>query len=157
MSGAANSSSPPKKRGGARPGAGRKKKDVAPIAPLDGRSNQGRALAQGVLDEARSKQLWLSLIAIERERLGLDELGRIIPVKKDKDGNVIDGPDYQGKFSVIPLVNLLRYLEARAYGNPMDTVNHLHDKPIELNATLTLGEGMRVAMAKAEERLKLRK
>lgn len=47
-----------------------------------------------------------------------------------------------------------KYLWDREGGKPVDTVNHVHDKPIELNATLTLGEGMRRAMEKAEERVR---
>ena len=37
---------------------------------------------------------------------------------------------------ILPLVNTLRYLEKiRAYeAKPVDTVNHLHDKPIEMAA-----------------------
>jgi hypothetical protein len=33
----------------------------------------------------------------------------------------------------------------------------VHDKPIEHNVTLSLGEGMRLAMQKAEERVRSRK
>ena len=93
------------------------------------------------------------MIDLERRRLGINKDGSLGERQKD----AIDGPDYQGKFSIIPLTNLLRYLEDRAYGRPMDTVNHLHDKPLEVNATLTLGEGMRLAMQKAEERVRSRK
>lgn len=49
-----------------------------------------------------------------------------------------------------------KYVWNRFSGNPVDTVNHLHDKPLEVNATLTLGEGMRVAMEKAEKRVSSR-
>lgn len=48
---------------------------------------------------------------------------------------------------------MLRYQDDRDLGRPVDTVNHLHDKPLEVNATLTLGEGMRLAMEKADKRL----
>ena len=36
-----------------------------------------------------------------------------------------------------PLRTTLKYLECRAYGNPTETVNHLHDKPIDLTVTHT--------------------
>ena|ERR1035438_2860717 len=55
------------------------------------------------------------------------------------------------------LVRILEYLDNRDLGNTVDTVNHLHDKPLEVNATLTLGEGMRLAMEKAEQRVRARK
>lgn len=38
-------------------------------------------------------------------------------------------------------------------GKAMHTVNHLHDKPIEHNHTIELGERMRLAMEKAEKRV----
>lgn len=41
-------------------------------------------------------------------------------------------------------------------GKAMHTVNHLHDKPIEHNVTLELGERMRLAMEKAEQRVNRR-
>lgn len=110
-------------------------------------------VAQKVLTQAKAEQLWGSLIDLERRRLGINKSGELSVAEK----GAIDGPDYQGRFSIIPLTNLLRYLEDRAYGRPMDTVNHLHDKPLEVNATLTLGEGMRLAMQKAEERVRSRK
>lgn len=55
------------------------------------------------------------------------------------------------------LRNALEYLDNRDLGNTTDNVNHMHDKPLEVNATLTLGEGMRIAMQKAEERVRSRK
>ena len=143
------------KRGGSRKGAGRKKVERPTNASVAGR----------VLAEARAEQLWRSLIELECNRLGIDpETGVVVaPSKKDKKKDetegVITGPDYQGRFSIIPLTNVLRYLEDRAYGRPMEnsTINHLHDKPVDVNLTLSLGEGMRLAMQKAEERVKSRK
>jgi hypothetical protein len=56
-----------------------------------------------------------------------------------------------------PLKKTLMYLDDRDLGKPVDTVNHLHDKPLEVNATLSLGEGMRLAMEKADQRVRSRK
>lgn len=105
--------------------------------------------------------MWLSLIEIECQRLGIGKRGKLLATpertkSKDSDGQTkISGPDYPGgRYSVIPLSTILRYLEDRHFGRPVDTVNHLHDKPIEVNATLTLGEGMKVAMEKAEARVR---
>lgn len=49
-----------------------------------------------------------------------------------------------------------RYLYDKAKGKATITVNHLHDKPQEMTVTLTLGEGMRIAMEKAEQRVRSR-
>ncbi len=46
-----------------------------------------------------------------------------------------------------------RWLYDKADGKAVQTVNHLHDKPIDVNMKLSLGEGMRIAMEKAEQRV----
>lgn len=129
--------------GGKREGAGRKKAERPTNANV----------ATRVLVQAHAEKLWISLIDLERRRLGVNKNGELSEAEK----GAITGPDYQGRFSIIPLMNLLRYLEDRAYGRPVDTVNHLHDKPLEVNATLSLGEGMRIAMEKAEQRVSKRR
>lgn len=110
--------------------------------PKLGRKKQERptdaACATRVLAKAKAEETWLQLIDLEKRRLGL------VPGAKAEGGKV-DSGDYQGKFSIIPLTNLLRYLEDRAYGRPMDTVNHLHDKPIEMNVNLSLAETIQKA------------
>lgn len=125
--------------------------------PKLGRPKQDRPtnsnVALKVLNRAKAEQLWLSMIDLERRRLGINQDGSL----SEKQKGAISEGDYRGNFSIIPLTNLLRYLEDRAYGRPMDTVNHLHDKPLKVDATLTLGEGMRIAMQKAEERVRSRK
>jgi hypothetical protein len=50
-------------------------------------------------------------------------------------------------------IEALKYLTDKRDGKAVHTVNHLHDKPIEHTHTHTLGEGMRIAMQKAEQRL----
>jgi hypothetical protein len=139
-----------KKRGGSRANAGRKKQAPPPGAALDGRSNADRSIAGRVLNQAKSEKLWLGLIDLERKRLGIDENGKLVAEKKDGH-NVIDGPDYQGKFSIIPLTNLLRYLEDRHYGRPVDTVNHVHDKPIDLNVNVSIAEIVRKVRQRKQE------
>lgn len=47
-----------------------------------------------------------------------------------------------------------KYLTDKRDGKAVQTINHLHDKPIELDIQLSLGERMMTAMAKAEERVK---
>ena len=56
-------------------------------------------------------------------------------------------------FNTADLRNALEYLDNRDLGNTTENVNHMHDQPIEVNATLSLGEGMRLAMEKAEKRV----
>jgi hypothetical protein len=101
-------------------------------------------VATKVLAEVKAEKLWIAMIDLERRRLGINKDGTL----GEKEKDAITGPDYQGKFSIIPLTNLLRYLEDRAYGRPMDTVNHLHNKPIEHNHTVSI----RGTLAKALER-----
>ena len=113
-------------------------------------------VAQRVLKEIRAEQLWLSLVELEKNRLGIGARAQLLQRATEISAGTISGPDYPGRFSILPLVNLLRYLEDRAYGRPMDTVNHLHDKPVQMDVTLSLGEGMKLAMKKAEDRVRSR-
>jgi hypothetical protein len=41
----------------------------------------------------------------------------------------------------------------RKLGKPVQTVNHLHDKPLEMNVTHSLSERFRLAIEKAEKRV----
>lgn len=117
--------------------------------PKMGRPKKDRptnaSVATRVLAQAKAETLWGSLIDLERRRLGINKDGSL----SEKQKGAIDGPDYQGRFSIIPLTNLLRYLEDRAYGRPVDTVNHLHDKPIEMNVTFSLSERIKRARERA--------
>lgn len=122
-------------RGGKREGAGRKKVERPTNA----------SVASRVLAQAKAEQLWLALIDLERRRLGINKSGDLSEAEK----GAITGPDYQGRFSIIPLTNLLRYLEDRAFGRPVDTVNHLHDKPIEMHHTFSLSDRIKRARERA--------
>ena len=53
--------------------------------------------------------------------------------------------------------NLFERLREKRDGTAVRNLNHMHDKPVEVHHTLTLGEGMRLAMVKAEERVRNRK
>jgi len=123
--------------GGKRAGAGRKKQERPTNANV----------ATRVLAQAKAEQLWLSLIDLERRRLGINKTGELSVAEK---GAITEG-DYQGRFSIIPLTNLLRYLEDRAYGRPVDTVNHLHDKPIEMNVNVSIAEIVRKVRERKEQ------
>ncbi len=113
------------------------------------------SVAQKVLAAENAENTWRALIQFEKQRLGIGADGKLLPARKrDKEG-AIDGPDYPGRYSIIPLVNVLRYLEDRAHGRPMEnsTINHLHDKPIDMNVNLTVSERLRIALEKAEARV----
>jgi hypothetical protein len=149
---------PKSKRGGARKGAGAKKKlpPAAVEAKLDGRTVVGRSVAGTVLEKAHAGELWHSMLLIECERLGIDPAtGKLIPQIRDKDGKLVSGPETRG--NVGQMYTVLHYLEDRHLGRAVDTVNHIHKDPIQVNARLSLGEGMRLAMEKADERVANRK
>ena len=50
-------------------------------------------------------------------------------------------------------LDLRKYLYDKRDGKAVHTVNHLHDKPLEMTVTHTLSERMRIAMEKAEKRV----
>lgn len=120
-------------RGGKRGGAGRKKVHSELPASAD------KKIATQVLDS-----------------LGTDWKHK----QPDKDGKggcscevcrwralVLESKDGRLEFDV------LKYLTDRRDGKAVQTVNHLHDKPIEMNMNISLGERMRDAMQKAEQRV----
>jgi hypothetical protein len=123
--------------GGKRAGAGRKKQERP--------TNSG--VANRVLARAKAEELWCSMIDLERRRLGINQDGSL----SERQKGAISGPDYQGKFSIIPLTNLLRYLEDRAYGRPMDTVNHLHKEPLQMNLNVSMAEVIRKVRQRKQE------
>ena len=52
------------------------------------------------------------------------------------------------------LRNALEYLDNRDLGNTTDNVNHMHDKPIEMNVTFTISERIKRARERAAAQLK---
>ena len=52
------------------------------------------------------------------------------------------------------LRNALEYLDNRDLGNTTDNVNHMHDKPIEMNVTFTISELIKRARERAAAQLK---
>ena len=49
------------------------------------------------------------------------------------------------------LVRILMYLDDRDLGRPVDTVNHLHDKPIEMNVSVSIAEVVRKVRERKEQ------
>lgn len=166
-----------KNKGGARPGCGRKKRG-APVEIIDGRTVTGKDHAQVLIDELNSID---PEIMVDRElRVSVEPLG--IPDDATKESrkdleklearriaalalkNAADAKfeklsyEVQGWavlwFSSRTALETHKYLYDRAKGKAVITVNHVHDKPMEHNVTLSLGEGMRIAMERADERLR---
>lgn len=146
--------------GGSGRGGGRHKRDCQceKCIAKHGSRPTTTAVANRVLAQAKAEKLWLAMIELECKRLGIGVSGVLLKRAKDaaETGEAVDSGDYQGRFSIIPLTNLLRYLEDRAYGRPVDTVNHLHDKPIDMKLELSMSERMLKALQKAEERVRSR-
>lgn len=141
--------------GGARSGGGRHKRDCEceKCKSKYGSRPTNAGVAGRVLAQAKSEKLWHSMITLERRRLGIGEHGELLKATKD----AIDGPDYKGNFSIIPLTNLLRYLEDRAYGRCTENVNHMHDKPIEMNVNVSIAEVVRKVRERKESYERSRK
>ena len=100
--------------------------------PGAGRKKQERPVdgnvARKIKARIKAEEKWVRLCEIAAE-------------KAETTGNTAD------------LRNALEYLDNRDLGTCVDTVNHMHDKPMDVNLTVNLGEGMRAAMKKADERL----
>ena len=77
-------------------------------------------VATRVLAQAKVEKLWLEMI--ERDLAHMRD-----PQRGSSAG----------------LRETLKYLENRSLGNCVDTVNHLHDKPIEMNVNLKMSELIR--------------
>jgi hypothetical protein len=114
-------------RGGKRSGAGRRPR-VAKIAPAP------------VTTKSNAAEL-------------IDALNRA-PDKRRKDSRELAGwrELWEAKDLRICL-DVRKYLYDKRDGKPVQSINHIHDKPIDLNVTHSLGERMLSAMAKAEKRL----
>ena len=88
-------------------------------------------VARRIKAQVKAEELWVEAVNIAVE-------------KARKTGNTSD------------LRQCLEYLDDRDMGRCVDTVNHLHDKPLDVNMTLSLGQGMRIAMEKADQRVRNR-
>ena len=80
----------------------------------------------------RCEEVEKACIAIEMKRLGID--------LSAKDYGVSNAP---ANISILPLIKTIDRLKCHAHGNPHDTVNHLHDKPIQHEVTVSIAEIVR--------------
>lgn len=115
-------------RGGARPGAGRKKREQP--SAIEGRSAAGQNMAGRVLSFPENA---------DRKKMSPDEgAWHELIWERDRDGKLT------GKAA-----DNRRYLTDKRDGKAVHTVNHLHDKPIEHNHHFDLAE----TVAKVRKRL----
>lgn len=77
-------------------------------------------VARKIKARIRAEELWVMLIATAAK-------------KARETGNTAD------------LRNALEYLDNRDLGNTMDTVNHLHDKPLEVHHTFSVSDRIKRA------------
>jgi hypothetical protein len=111
-------------KGGARPGAGRKKKAKIPDFVTRDIAKQVLALTQPPIHGTKDKCLceickWYRLLHVSNDaRLEFD---------------------------------VLKYLTDRAYGKAVQNVNHIHDKPIEMNVNVSMSEVVRKVRERKQE------
>ena len=86
-------------------------------------------VAARVLAKVDAENQWTRIITVERARIDADPQ----------------------KASTAALRETLKYLECRHLGNCTDNVNHMHDKPLEINATLTISEIVREVRERKEK------
>jgi uncharacterized Zn finger protein (UPF0148 family) len=165
------------KRGGARDGSGQKKRE-APVEVIDGRTITGKDHAQNLIDELNAidpeimehRQLRVSPDPWEipddatdekREELEKLEAQRklALALKNAADARFQKfSYEVQGWallwFAARTALETRKYLYDRAKGKAVITVNHVHDKPIEMNHTFSISDRIkrareRVAKSKA--------
>jgi hypothetical protein len=112
----------PKKKGGKRAGSGRKKRE-APVQFIDGRSVTGKDHAQ-----------WL-----------LDQLNGDYEPKREETIEVAGWRRLWDSLDKRIALETRRYLYDKAKGKAVITVNHLHDKPIEMHHTFSLSDRIKRA------------
>ena len=117
--------------GGKREGAGRHRRDCECekcIKKHGSRPLDGN-LARKIKAKIKAEEKWLLVI-------------EIATAKARRTENTAD------------LRNALEYLDNRDLGNTTDNVNHMHDKPIEMNVTFTISERIKRARERAAAQLK---
>lgn len=178
----------PKKKGGARKGAGRKKAParavaeaaIAVSAGLDGRSPGGKAHALWLIEQLNA----IDPVLIEHMRMHVSSE----PYKADRDADEkerarIEQMEVERRinwrireqarrrfsrlsfevqswahhwFSASEALETKKYLHDKAGHQAVRVINHVHDKPIEMNVNVTLRERFKIAMEKAEKRVGFR-
>lgn len=79
-------------------------------------------------------------------KLGGEHQGKKLPTENDLWLTLLVAQDLRIR------LDALRYLTDRRDGRAVQTVNHLHDKPIEHNITFSIAEKLREARERATKR-----
>lgn len=172
---------PPKIKGGARKGAGRPATKIESQAiaetPIDGRTVEGKNHAQYLISQLNAidpqllehKDLLVSDEPIEIPESATDAVKQDLAkleARRQWHWKLKQAAtrkfrrlsfELQGWaplwFSPRTALEARKYLHDKSEGKAVQTLNHLHDKPIEHNVTHTLSERFRIAMEKAEKRV----
>lgn len=166
-----------KGKGGAGRGQGRKKRTVEPVVAIDGRSRSGQQHAQELIDalNAIDPQLYADMqLVVSEEPIEIDsksppeirkqraqlEAVRVATLKrKQKAYDKFRELSFEVQgwaplwFERGTALATRTHLHDKAGGKAIQTVNYVHDKPIEHNVTLNLSERFRIAMEKATKRV----
>ena len=86
-------------------------------------------VARKIKARVKAEELWVFLVATASK-------------KARETGNTAD------------LRNALEYLDNRDWGNTVDNVNHMHDKPMEIHHTFTISERIKRARERVAAQLK---
>ena len=163
-----------KKKGGARPGSGRKKRQ-APVQLIDGRTVTGKDHAQQLIDELNAidpeimehRELRVSLDPIEIPDEATDEECKNLQRLEAQRKLLLDlkhaaeakfqklSYEVQGWallwFGSRTSLESRKYLYDRAKGKAVITVNHVHDKPFEMNVNVSIAEVVRKVRERKEQ------
>jgi hypothetical protein len=166
--------SPAKKKGGARPGAGRKKRE-APVELIDGRTVTGKDHAQQLIDELNAidpqimvdRELLVSTEPIEiPEDATKDNRKELAKLEAKRQLNLALKNAAETKFRELryevqgwallwfgnrTALETRKYLYDRAKGKAVITVNHVHDKPMEMNVTVSMADVVRKVRERKEQ------
>lgn len=175
----------PKKKGGPRAGAGRKKNQarvaveavVAHSADLDGRSVGGKEHAQSLIEQLNAiepemmehLELHVSPDPLEvpedadkKQRAEIEKqetLRKLAWKLRERAQRKFARLSYELQgwariwFDSKTKLDARKYLHDKAGHQAVRVINHVHDKPIEMNVNVTLRERFKLALEKAEQRV----
>lgn len=153
-------------RGGARANCGRKKRG-APVEVIDGRTIAGKEYAQELIDQLNSidpqimidRELSVTLEPYEAPKdATADQREKIEKLEAERKARVETKRAAEKKFQKLSYeaqgwallwfatrtaLATRQYLYDKAKGKAVVTVNHLHDKPIEMNFNVSMAEVVR--------------
>lgn len=110
-------------KGGAGRGQGRKKKEIVPTVGIDGRTQSGQEHAQGLIDQLNAICFQWPVSDIHSLENTTPEVRSWIPYWVEKHGAGLDAR---------------KFLYDKAKGKAVIAVNHMHDKPLEVNMNVSM-------------------